>query len=229
MIEDFTPLWISLKTALIATIFVFTAGIIFAYKISKYEGRFKGIIDGILILPMILPPTVVGYILLVFFGKNRFAGQFLDKFDINLVFSWEATVVASTVVAFPLMYKTARASFEQIDKLYVDAAETLGCKPWRLFWKVIFPLAWPGIAAGTVLAFARALGEFGATLMLAGSIPGKTQTVPIAIYFAAESGNMDKAQSWVIIIVAIALFLVGLANKWYSKQYFKSMLNGGNK
>ncbi len=216
---DFTPLWISMKTAITATVITFFLGMAVAYWMAHYQGRLKGIIDGILILPMVLPPTVVGFILLLIFGKNGFIGKILSNFDITIVFTWWATVIAATVVAFPLMYKTARGAFEQIELSYIEAARTLGYHDWHIFWKVVLPLSWPGIAAGTILAFARALGEFGATLMLAGSIPGKTQTVPIAIYFASEGGNMDHAFIWVIIIITISLLVVVLSNLWTNKRY----------
>ncbi|ARK32528.1 molybdate ABC transporter permease subunit [Halalkalibacter krulwichiae] len=216
---DLTPLWISMKTSLTATAITFFLGLAVAYWMAHYKGRLKGIIDGLLILPMVLPPTVVGFILLLVFGKNSFIGGLLANFDITVVFTWWATVIAATVVAFPLMYKTARGAFEQVDMTYIEAARTLGYHDLKIFWKVVLPLAWPGIAAGTILSFARALGEFGATLMLAGSIPGKTQTVPIAIYFASEGGNMDQAFIWVMIIISISLMVVVLSNLWTTKRY----------
>jgi len=219
MVTDFTPLWISLKTATTATVITFFVGMAVAYWMANYQGRGKGIIDGFLILPMVLPPTVMGFILLLVFGKNSFVGKFLAGFDITIVFTWWATVIAAAVVAFPLMYKTARGAFEQIDSSYIEAAKTLGYNEWSIFWRVVLPLSWPGVAAATILAFARALGEFGATLMLAGSIPGKTQTVPIAIYFASEGGNMEKAFAWVIIIIAVSLFVVVFSNMWTGKKY----------
>lgn len=219
MITDLTPLWISMKTATTATVITFFLGIAVAYWMAHYQGRLKGIIDGVLILPMVLPPTVIGFILLLIFGKQSFVGKFLANFDITIVFTWWATVIAATVVAFPLMYKTARGAFEQIDLSYIEAARTLGYNDWSIFWRVVLPLSWPGVAAGTILSFARALGEFGATLMLAGSIPGRTQTVPIAIYFAAEGGNMDRAFVWVVIIIVISLLVVVLSNVWSKNRY----------
>jgi len=153
---------------------------------DNYKGKARGLIDGILILPMVLPPTVVGFILLMIIGKNFPLGELLGKFGIALIFTWFATVIAATVVSFPLMYRTSVGAFSQIDVNVINAARTLGVSEWKIFWKVAVPLAWPGIAAGTVLAFARALGEFGATIMIAGSIPGKTEMIPIAIYFAVR-------------------------------------------
>ena len=140
-------------------------------------------------MPLVLPPTVVGYILLLVFGRNGVLGRLLLRAGVLIVFSWPATVIAAAVVAFPLMYLTARAAFEQLEPSLLQAARTLGANEWQVLRRVALPLAWPGIAAGAVLAFARALGEFGATLMLAGNLPGRTQTIPIAIFFAIESGD----------------------------------------
>ncbi|MDP4180604.1 MAG: molybdate ABC transporter permease subunit [Bacillota bacterium] len=215
---DFSPLWISLKTAFTATIITFFLGITAAWFIAWYRGKLKGIIDSVLTLPMVLPPTVVGFILLIIFGKDGPIGDLFSFLGTQIIFSWSATVIAATVVAFPLMYKTARGAFEQVDKNLIYAARTLGVSEWRIFWKVTVPLAWPGIAAGSVLAFARALGEFGATLMVAGNIPGKTQTIPIAIFFAAEGGDMDKAILWVVLIFVISLVFMTLMNYWNEYQ-----------
>lgn len=209
---DFSPLWVSLKTAVTATVITFVLGIAAARWLAFKYFRGRGLLDGILILPMVLPPTVVGFVLLVIFGKRGPLGELLSKFGLTIIFSWPATVIAAAVVAFPLMYKTARGAFEQIDPELLDAARTLGSSEWKIFWRVTVPLSWPGLAAGTILSFARALGEFGATLMLAGNIPGRTQTVPVAIYFAAESGDMGQATLWVLIIIAISLLVVLLLN-----------------
>lgn len=211
---DLTPMWISLKTAGAATFITFFLGIAIARWMAFYQGRGKELIDGLLIMPMVLPPTVVGFILLLIFGKNGIIGQFLLKIGTTVIFSWTATVIAATVVALPLMYKTARGAFEQIDTNILDAARTLGASEWKIFWKVTVPLTFPSILAGTILSFARALGEFGATLMLAGNIPGKTQTIPVAIFFAVEGGQMDKALIWVLIIIAISLGMVLILNYW---------------
>jgi len=215
---DFSPLWISIKTATTATIVSFFFGIAAAWLVNRYRGRLKGLIDGILTLPMVLPPTVVGFILLLIFGKNSPVGKILYTLGIKIIFSWSATVIAASVVAFPLMYKTARGAFEQIDKNVLNAARTLGVSEWRIFYRLMVPMAWPGVAAGTVLSFARALGEFGATLMVAGNIPGKTQTIPVAIYFAAEGGEMGKAVAWVILIFVVSLTVMTLMNYWTERQ-----------
>jgi molybdate transport system permease protein len=159
---------------------------------------------------------VVGFLLLLLFGANSPIGKFLKLLGITIIFSWPATVIAATVVAFPLMYQTARGAFEQIDTNVLNAARTLGGSEWRIFWQVILPLAWPGLLAGTILAFARALGEFGATLMLAGNIPGQTQTMPMAIFFAVEGGDMNQGLAWVLIILAISLGVITALNYWSS-------------
>lgn len=215
---DFSPLWISIKTAFIATIITSIIGIFISYKMANYRGRGKGFIDGILTLPLILPPTVIGFFLLLICGKNGFIGRIFMSFDKNIIFSWSATVIAATVVAFPMMYRTCRSAFEQIDKNMILAARTLGLSEIKIFFKIAMPLAWPGIIGGLVLSFARALGEFGATLMIAGNIPKKTQTMPIAIFFSVESGDMNKAMFWVLIIVLISFFMIFLLNYWCDTQ-----------
>jgi len=179
-----------------------------------YQGKIKGFLEGILTAPLVLPPTVVGFLLLLLLGKNGFIGQILDGFGVRIIFSWWATVIASTVVAFPLMYKTALGAFKQIDHNLIACARTLGASEWTIFWRVLLPLAKPGLLAGTLLTFARALGEFGATLMLAGAIPGKTETIPIAIFLAAEGGAMDRAFILVLIMLGISLGVIIAVNYW---------------
>ena len=214
-----SPLWISLATVLTATVITFFAGIAAARWMAGYTGRLRSLADGILILPLVLPPTVVGLGLLMLFGKNGPAGQLLALLGTSVVSSWPATVIAAAVVSFPLMYLNARGAFEQVERHYEDAARTLGAGEWRIFWTITLPLAWPGVAAGAILSFARALGEFGATLMLAGNIPGKTATIPIAIYFAVQDGDTDQALILVLIVLVIsfaslaALALLGSLNK----------------
>jgi len=215
---DFSPLWISIKTAFFATIITFFFGIIFSYWVSNFKGKSKGIIDGLLTLPLILPPTVVGFFLLLICGKYGLIGKLLALFNTSLIFSWSATVLAAFVVSFPMMYRTTRSAFEQIDINILSAARTLGLSEFKIFYKIAIPLAMPGIIGGLVLSFARAIGEFGATLMIAGNIPGKTQTMPLAIFFAAEGGDMQKAMLWVIIIVALSLFLIIILNYWSEIQ-----------
>jgi len=215
---DMLPLWTSLKTAVSATFLAFILGVAAAKLMSAYQGRFKSLLDGVLILPLVLPPTVVGFLLLVLFGKHGPLGQFLASLGTTVIFSWSATVIASTVVAFPLMYRTTLGAFEQVDPNLLDAARTMGVPEGSIFTRIIIPLAWPGIAAGTILAFARALGEFGATLMLAGNIPGKTQTIPLTIFFLVESGQRTNAACWVLIIVIISLATIAGLHYWTNRQ-----------
>jgi molybdate ABC transporter permease protein len=211
---DLTPLWISLKTSLLATIITFFLGIAAAYWMLGYQGKGKSLIEGIFVSPLILPPTVVGFLLLMFFGKYGLAGQFLDKFNFSIVFNWYGAAIAATVVSFPLMYRTALGAFEQIDQNLLLVAKTLGASQWTMFWRIMLPLSIPGVLAGTTLAFARALGEFGATLMLAGNIPGQTQTMPLAIYFAVEAGDNNEAWFWSLVIIATSLSGIVAVNIW---------------
>ena len=210
-----SPLWISLATVFTATVITFFTGIAAARWMARYEGRMRSLIDGILILPLVLPPTVVGLGLLMLFGKNGPIGQILLLLGATVVFSWPATVITATVVSFPLMYMNARGAFEQVDISMEHAARTLGAGEWRTFWSVTLPLAWPGVAAGAVMAFARALGEFGATLMLAGYIPGKTATIPLAIYFAVQDGDMNQAL--VLVLIVLIIVFASLAALAYFK------------
>lgn len=214
---DFSPLYISLKTAGLATIITFILGIYAARFICKLK-KYQGFIDSIITLPLVLPPTVVGFFLLLFLGKNSFIGQFLAVFDINIIFSWPATVITAVVVSFPLMYRTTRGAFEQIDKDLIFAARTLGMSEEKIFWKIILPLAKSGILAGAILSFARALGEFGATIMLAGNIPGKTQTMSTAIYSAVQANDQETAFVWAGIIIVVSLMVMILMNYWLKQQ-----------
>jgi len=221
----FMPLAISLRAAVISTIISFVLGIYIAYFVSK-ASRFKGVIDGVLTLPLVLPPTVVGFFLLVLLGKNSFFGQFLLKFDKTIIFSQTATVISATVVSFPLMYRTARGAFEQFDKNLIYVARTLGLKEHKIFRKIIIPNSFSSILAGTILTFARALGEFGATIMIAGNIPGKTQTMSVAIYSAVQAGNRPLAYRWVLLMSSMSFVIILLMNKFESKQYNKSRRGG---
>ncbi len=218
MEQEWMPFIISIKTALTATMITFFLGIFAANKINKINPKHKGILDSLFTLPMVLPPTVIGFFLLVILGRNGFIGKLLYSIGINVIFSWGATVIAAVVVSFPLMYSTVKGAFEQIDKNILNAAQTMGVSNFKIFWKIMIPLAWPGIAAGTILSFARALGEFGATLMIAGNIPGKTQTIPLAIYFAAEGGDIQGALTWVYTIFGISLFTMIMMNFWNNYQ-----------
>ena len=209
---DISPLWISLKTAVAATFVTLVLGILIAYRLAGCTGIWKRILDGILTLPMVLPPTVVGYFLLLLFGKNGPLGNLLARIGVVIVFSWMATVIAAVVVSFPLMYKTILVSMEQIDQSLIETAEIFGATRWQIFFRIVLPLAWPGILAGIMLSFARALGEFGATMMIAGGIPGRTQTIPLAIFFAAETGDMATAMVWVLIISAFSIGLMYILN-----------------
>jgi molybdate transport system permease protein len=165
---------------------------------------------------------VVGFGLLYVFGKNGFIGRLLlDWFDFQVVFTWYGVIIAAVVVSFPLMYQSAAAAFQQYDPNIENAAYTMGASKWRVFWTISFPLAWPGLLSGLVLSFARALGEFGATLMIAGYIPNVTDTIPLAIYFAVESGNMEAAKFWVIIIVALGFSAILWLNWWSKKNMMK--------
>jgi len=215
---DWSPIWISLATSIFATLVVFLAALPLAAWRERQHTPAMAIIDGLFLLPLVLPPTVVGFFLLLLFGRNGFIGQLLLRLGTSVVFTWPATVIAAAVVAFPLMYLTACAAFEQIDAHLLQAARTLGASEWRVFREIMLPLAWPGVFAGTILTFARALGEFGATLMLAGNIPGKTATIPIAIYFAVESNDLDAAYVWCAIDVLISLSLLAGLYYWTHNQ-----------
>lgn len=210
---DLFPLWLSLKVAFLATLFTFILGLLAAHLTVKLRYG-KGFLDGLFTLPLVLPPTVVGFFLLVLFGKNGFIGQFLSKFGVSVIFSWTGAVIASTVVSFPLMYRTARGAFEQIDENLLSVGRTLGMSETELFFRVTFPNSIPSVMAGTILAFARALGEFGATIMLAGNIPHRTQTVSIAIYSAVQAGDWDIAYRWTGIIICISFVTIVLMNWW---------------
>lgn len=211
------PLLISLKVAFWATFFATTIGIAIAYALSRRHNLFSDLIDAVLTLPLVLPPTVIGYYLLVVFGRNSSFGAWLDSLGINLVFTWQGAVVAAAIVALPLVLKSARAAFAGVDIRYQQAAASLGAGPLGVFFRITLPLALKGIMAGVLLAFARALGEFGATLMIAGSIPGQTQTMSIAIYEAVQSGNSDQALILVALISVTCVFVL-CAVAWLNKS-----------
>lgn len=219
---NFYPLWLSIKTATISTVVVFVCGVILAYIISRRKFIGKGLIEAFFLLPLVLPPTVVGFGLLYLFGKNGIIGKFLlDYFDFQIVFTWYGALLASIVVSFPLMYQSATAAFQQYDRNLEKVALTMGKTPFQVFRTISFPLAWPGLLAGIVLAFARGLGEFGATLMLAGYIPNVTDTIPLAIYFAVETGDWDVAKFWVIIIIVLGYAAILWLNWWSAKNMMR--------
>lgn len=210
---DWSPLFVSLKTGIAATIISFFLGIYAARKVVKISPGKKAVVDGILTLPMVLPPTSAGFFLLLLFSRKRPFGIFLyDTFDIKVVQSWIGCVIAATVIAFPLMYRNARAAFEQIDVNLIYAGRTLGMSEIEIFWKVVIPAAGPGVASGTILTFARALGEYGATSMLAGNIPGKTGTISQKIAMVIQDGDYLTAGIWVLIVMAIAFAVICLMN-----------------
>ena len=214
---NYSPLIISLKAAFISTIINLLLGIYSAYFVSKLK-KFKGVIDGILTLPLVLPPTVVGFFLLILLGKNSIIGKILLKFNTSIMFSRTATIISATVVSFPLIYRTSRGAFEQFDKDLIYVAKTLGLSEHTIFKKIILPNNVSSIVAGTILTFARSLGEFGATIMIAGNIPGKTQTMAVAIYSAVQGGNRQLAYKWVTLMASISFFIIVLINIFESEK-----------
>ena len=210
---DYSPLYVSLKTGIVATIFSFFLGLFAARKVIKAGPKVKAIADGILTLPMVLPPTAAGFFLLLLFSRRRPFGILLyEEFGIKVVQTWAGCIIAATVIAFPLMYRNARAAFEQIDVNLIYAARTLGMPEYKIFWKVAVPSAGPGLVAGTILTFARALGEYGATSMLAGNIPGKTGTISQRIAMVIQDGDYMTAGIWVVIIMLVAFVLIFFMN-----------------
>jgi len=210
---DFRPFFITFRVALLATVITFFLGLLAASLVYRMK-RGKGIVDAVFTLPMILPPTVAGFFLLLAFGRNGFIGGFLHSMGISVVFTWMGAVIASIFVSFPLMYRTARGAFEQIDQNIIYAAETLGFSKTKIFWMIKVPMAKAGILAGTVLSFARALGEFGATIMIAGNIPGRTQTMAIAVFSAVSAGQREVAYIWVAILSMMSFVMIMLMNYW---------------
>lgn len=210
---DWSPLFISLKTGIVATIISFLLGIFVAAKVLHTSPRVRAIIDGFLTLPMILPPTVAGFFLLLLFSLRRPFGAFLyESFDFKVVQTWLGCIIAATVISFPLMYRNARAAFEQVDINLLYAGRTLGMSEFTIFWRVVLPASGPGVASGTILTFARALGEYGATSMLAGNIPGKTATISQRIAMVIQDGDYTTAGIWVTIIVVISFVIIVAMN-----------------
>ncbi len=211
---DWFPLWLSLRVAVLSTAISFAAGLWIAYLLANRNFRGKEILDAAVTLPLVLPPTVLGYYLLVVIGRASPFGKLWESiFGSSLVFTWKAAVIAAVLHSFPLMVKSARAALESVDRSYERAARTLGASELRLFRRVTLPLAGRSILAATALCFARSLGDFGVTLMVAGNIPGRTQTVALAIYDAVEAGNGAVARTFVLIISAVALIVLAVANR----------------
>lgn len=211
---DFSPLWVTLRTTGVAIVFIFVLGLTAAYFSLRIPKRAQDIADAIFTIPMVLPPTVCGFLLLLALGNNSPVGRWFIDVGFPLIFSWPATVIAAVVVAFPLMYRNARGAFEGLDPNMLDAARTLGWSNKRIFFKLMLPLSWSSIAAGTVLSFARALGEFGCTLFLAGNYVGITRTIPIAIYFEWMSGNIDEALFWTLVVLVFSFIVILFINLW---------------
>lgn len=219
MTIDLSPIIISLRTATLSIIVTFFLGVAAAQLVFSLKSKtMKTILDGLFTLPLVLPPTVAGFFLLYIFGMRRPIGKFfIEYFAVKVAFSWGATVLAAVVISFPLMYRAARGAFEQVDPDVLSAGRTIGMSEWKIFWKVQLPIAWPGVVSGAVLAFARGLGEFGATAMIAGNIKGKTRTLPLAVYSAVASGNMKEAGEYVAVLVCIS-FIVVVCMNYFSME-----------
>ncbi|MBD5607823.1 MAG: molybdate ABC transporter permease subunit [Desulfovibrio sp.] len=215
-----SPLWISLKVSVVATAIASILGILCAYLLSRRSGPMPAILDSLCALPLVLPPTALGYYLLLLVGRRGLLGAWLHEMGVNLIFSWKGAVIAAALVVFPLAYKSARAALEQVDPRLEDAARSLGASNFRVFATISLPLAWRGVFAGIMLAFARGMGEFGATLMVAGNIPGKTQTLPLAIYAAFQAGADNLALALVIATSIICVII--LVSAELSIKYVKS-------
>lgn len=214
---DLSPIWLSLKVSIIAVSVVFVVGSFLAIFMHRFKFRGQTAVEALIMLPLVLPPTVVGFSLLLLLGRNAPIGRLLAYFGIEIVFSWWAAAIASMVVALPLMYQGLKSSLESIDANLEQAARTLGAGEIRVLRTVTLPLAWPGLVSGVVMAFTRAIGEFGATLMVAGNIPGKTQTIPLAIYSYSSSGDTRNAGYMVLILIALAFSLVFAVSAWRKK------------
>ena len=218
--DDWSPLWISVQVAVLATVCSVILGTALAYGVMKLK-KLRPMADAVLTLPLVLPPTVVGFFLLILLGKNSVIGQFFNEIGLPFIFTMRGAVAAAFVVSFPLMYRSARGAMEQMDRQLLYAARTLGANEGKIFFRVILPNCRSGIFAGTILAFARAMGEFGATIMLAGNIPGKTQTMALAVYTAVQGGNREEAFQWAVIIVLMSAAAILAIN------YFEQGKNRG--
>ncbi|MER2171818.1 MAG: molybdate ABC transporter permease subunit [Psychrobacillus psychrodurans] len=207
--EFFNPIWLSLKITIIASVIVIISGILVGRLLARNSFKGKSIVETLLLLPLVLSPTVVGFLLIVIFGRNSIFGQVIERlFNQPVIFTWWAAVISSVVVAFPLMYRSAKSGFQAIDTNIEEAARVDGASEWKILYYLSIPLASKSLMSGAILSFARALGEFGATLMFAGNIPGQTQTLPTAIYTAIDSGNMELAWLWVISIIFISFIML---------------------
>ncbi len=215
---DYRPFWVSLKTSGLALAISFALGLFAAWRVMGASSRLKGVLDSVFTIPMVLPPTVCGFLLLMLFGQSTGVGRWLIAHGVSIVFTWEAAVVSAVVVSFPLVYRTALGAFESLDGRMIDAARTLGWSETRIFRRLMMPLAWPSIAAGTVLAFARAMGEFGCTLFFAGNYAGVTQTIPIAIYFEWMGGDTAVALFWVMTVIAFSFLVVWGINAYTARH-----------
>ena len=216
---DWSPLFISLKTGIVATVICFFAGIYTARKVMDLKPAARAVADGLLSLPLVLPPTVAGFFLLLIFSKRRPLGMFLwDSFNLKVVQSWLGCIIAASVIAFPLMYRNARAAFDMVDKNLINAGRTLGMSDTKIFWRVMLPAAKPGIASGTILTFARALGEYGATSMLAGNIPGKTATISQRIAMVIQDQDYVTGGIWVAVVMLIAFLSVFAMSRFVSGE-----------
>ena len=223
-IIELHPLWLTLKVASVATLSALLIGVALAFLLAK--GRFWGRewLDAFLTLPLVLPPTVLGYYLIVLVGRNGWIGRWLhDVFGVTLMFTWQGAALAATIVSLPLVLKSARTAFEGVDQNLEKAARTLGLSETGVFFRVSFPLAWRGILAGTMLAFARAMGEFGATLMIAGNLPGKTQTLSLAVYDAVQAGNDSLAATLVLITSLVCILVIVSSGRVLKTNYLREV------
>jgi molybdate transport system permease protein len=224
VISGLQPLWLTLKVATVATLFAFLTGVALAFLLAKGRFRGKEWLDAFLTLPLVLPPTVLGYYLIVLVGRNGWIGRWLyEAFGTTLMFTWQGAALAATIVSLPLVLKSSRTAFETVDQNLEKAARTLGLSETGVFFRVSFPLAWRGILAGTMLAFARAMGEFGATLMIAGNLPGKTQTLSLAVYDAVQAGNDSLAATLVLITSFVCIIVLVSSSKILKTSYLKEI------
>jgi molybdate transport system permease protein len=209
-----TPILLSLRIAMVSSILVFILGLVAAWYLAKKKFVGKTIVETIFMLPLVLPPTVVGFALLITLGRRGWIGHFFELiFKQPIIFTWWAAIIASVVVSFPLVYQTIKVGFLSVDRDLEDSSRSLGAKEWQVLRYITLPLAWPSLLSAYILGFARGLGEFGATLMIAGNIPGKTQTIPTAIYVAVDTGKTELALYWVLSIVVTSFIMLLIVNR----------------